>query len=70
MVLTQPTHTILMKGGGCHIQFMVRLTKQFVLTIVNVTIFTLFCKMTDIVNSVINGNPSLNLNPEKCIMRF
>jgi hypothetical protein len=49
---------------------MARVTKQLVLASVNVTILTLFYKMTDIVNSVINGNPSLNLNPEKCIMHF
>ena len=49
---------------------MARLTKRLVSTTVNVTIFTLFYKMIDIVNSVINGNPDLNLNPEKCIVHF
>lgn len=49
---------------------MARLAKQFASTIVNVTIFTLFHKITDIVNSMINGNSSLNLNPGKCIMHF
>lgn len=46
---------------------MARLTKQLVPTSVNVA---LFYKMTDIVNSVINGNSGLNLNPGKCIMHF
>ena len=64
MISAQLTHTVLMKGGDYRIQFIL---EQITLFIANVT---WFYKTRNIVNSVINDNPGLTLNPRKCIVHF
>ena len=53
------------KGGEYSIQFMFKKIVVF-----NNVIFIWFRKVKGIVNSVINSNPDLALNPGKCIVHF